>query len=478
MFTMGPTPKNKYGFKYSQLQSDALTHELNHLALLSLEIHGCVVDVVDNEKALLGRLVEKIREFDPDIFLGYEIHSASWGYLIERAKLEYQMDLAASIARVTHGAKTKVSEEDNEYGYKHDTALSASGRIFLNVWRLMRTELTLTSYTLENTVFHALHERIPKFSAQKLTEWYDRGAVLRWRTLKYYLQRVQFNLRLLDDTSKLSRTCEFARVYGIEFYSVLSRGSQFKVESILARITKPENFIMITPTFDQVGRAPLLNCKCELIVSVQVRGMRAIDCLPLNMEPESRFYNNPMAVLDFQSLYPSVMIAYNYCYSTCLGRIASIGTLQEFGCMGELDIPMEQIELLKDHLFSMDGVLGRMLSEILDTRVMVKQSMKLYKNNKALLRILDARQLSLKLIANVTYGYAGASFSGRMPCSDIADAIVQTGRATLENAIKLVNDRKQPGVTVLYGDTDSMFVNLPGMSKDEAFKVGHELVHD
>lgn len=40
--------------------------------------------------------------------------------------------------------------------------------------------------------------------------------------------------------------------------------------------------------------------------------------------------------------------------------------------------------------------------------------------------------MGLKLIANVTYGYAGASFSGRMPCSDIADSIVQTGRVTLE----------------------------------------------
>lgn len=39
-------------------------------------------------------------------------------------------------------------------------------------------------------------------------------------------------------------------------------------------------------------------------------------------------------------------------------------------------------------------------------------------------RILDARQMALKLIANVTYGYAAANFSGRMPCVEVADAIV------------------------------------------------------
>ncbi len=47
--------------------------------------------------------------------------------------------------------------------------------------------------------------------------------------------------------------------------------------------------------------------------------------------------------------------------------------------------------------------------------------------------MLNSRQIGLKMIANVTYGYTGASFSGRMPCIDIADSIVQMARETLEN---------------------------------------------
>lgn len=51
---------------------------------------------------------------------------------------------------------------------------------------------------------------------------------------------------------------------------------------------------------------------------------------------------------------------------------------------------------------------------------MVKQSMKIYKHDKAISRMLEARQLGLKLIANVTFGYTAANFSGRMPCVEVS----------------------------------------------------------
>ncbi|PNF33687.1 hypothetical protein B7P43_G12050 [Cryptotermes secundus] len=116
-----------------------------------------------------------------------------------------------------------------------------------------------------------------------------------------------------------------------------------------------------------------------------------------------------------------------------------------------------------------------MLQEILDTRLMVKQSMKRHKSNKALQRVLHSRQLGLKLIANVTYGYTAANFSGRMPCSEIGDSVVSKARETLERAIHLVEATPRWGAHVVYGDTDSLFVLVPGKSREQAFKIGAEI---
>lgn len=84
-------------------------------------------------------------------------------------------------------------------------------------------------------------------------------------------------------------------------------------------------------------------------------------------------------------------------------------------------------------------------------------------------RTLNASQFALKLLANVTYGYTAANFSGRMPCTELADAIVALGRHTLERAIKQI-EAGWPGVKVVYGDTDSLFVKMPGRTKEDAFR--------
>ncbi|KHJ75682.1 hypothetical protein OESDEN_24702, partial [Oesophagostomum dentatum] len=124
-----------------------------------------------------------------------------------------------------------------------------------------------------------------------------------------------------------------------------------------------------------------------------------------------------------------------------------------------------------------NGILPTFLREVLGARIMVKTSMK-FARGKRLRKVLDARQLALKNIANVTYGYTSANFSGRMPCVEVADAILGKGRETLERAIGMVNNGNYGGAKVIYGDTDSMFVLVPGATKSQAFAIGRRIADD
>ncbi|KAI9039172.1 DNA-directed DNA polymerase zeta catalytic subunit REV3 [Aspergillus affinis] len=526
----GPTQKNEYGFKYSQKEkSTSVEHQNQYMSIMSLEVHvntrgvlspnpeedeiSCIVWCVQSddedldvnshlpgvhigmvvqseedrphikiskavkvdlehdssELDLITRLVDIVRWYDPDIITGYEVHNSSWGYVIERARKKYELDICDELSRVKSQAHGRYGKEADRYGFNHTSSIRITGRHMINIWRAMRSELNLLQYSMENVVFHLLHRRIPHYSFRELTSWYQSGKPRNMmKVVDYLVSRVQMNVEILDANELIPRISEQARLLGIDFYSVISRGSQFKVESLMFRIAKPENFLLVSPSRKQVGQ------------------QNALECLPLVMEPQSDFYTSPLIVLDFQSLYPSIMIAYNYCYSTFLGRARQWRTRDKMGFMdyqrqlGLLDLLKDKINIAPNGMIYAKSevrksLLAKMLAEILETRVMVKSGMKMDKDDKTLQRLLNNRQLALKLIANVTYGYTSASFSGRMPCSEIADSIVQSGRETLEKAIAFIHSVERWGAEVVYGDTDSLFVYLRGRTRDQAFDIGEEI---
>jgi DNA polymerase zeta len=432
---------------------------------------GVDIEYETDELDLLNRIIDIVRELDPDILVGYEVHNGSWGYLIERARLKFEFDLASELSRVKSEPQKRFrfGKDADRWGFQKTSTIRVVGRHMINIWRAMRGEVNLLQYTMENVVFQVLKKRIPHYSFAQLSTWYRSGSIRQiTKVLNYFLSRVQLNLLILESVDLVARTSEQARLLGVDFFSVISRGSQFKVESLMFRIAKPENYILVSPSRKQVGE------------------QNALECLPLVMEPQSNFYPSPLLVLDFQSLYPSVMIAYNYCYSTCLGRVISWRGRNKMG-FRDLQRPPGVLELLKNNVnISPNGMmyvrpeirkslLAKMLTEILETRIMVKSGMKRDKDDVILQKLLNNRQLALKLIANVTYGYASASFSGRMPCSEIADSIVQTARETLERAVALIHSVDKWKAEVVYGDTDSLFVYLKGRTRDEAFQIGKEI---
>lgn len=188
------------------------------------------------ENEMLTKFVTLISEWDPDIFLGYEIEMNSWGYLIERGfVLEINMPVLLSRIPSTKQDVRKNDNDDEAGGDgDFDNALKIPGRIILDVWRLLRHEIALTSYTFENVMFHILHRRYPEHSFRNLTRWWNHTR-MRWMTVEFYMTRVKGNLELIDQLDLIGRTCELAKLFGIQFYEVLSRGSQFRVESMMFR---------------------------------------------------------------------------------------------------------------------------------------------------------------------------------------------------------------------------------------------------
>ena len=125
--------------------------------------------------------------------------------------------------------------------------LRVAGRIILNVWRLMRSEVALYSYTFESAAFHVLHRRLPTFDHATLRRWWA-SSTTRWRVVQHYLARVHGCLQLLDQLDLVGRTSELARLFGVQFTEVLSRGTQFRVESIMLRMAKRRNLVASSPS--------------------------------------------------------------------------------------------------------------------------------------------------------------------------------------------------------------------------------------
>ena len=131
--------------------------------------------------------------------------------------------------------------------------------------------------------------------------------------------------QVVETMELVARTSELARVFGIDFFSVLNRGSQYRVESMLSRLGRTQVRVRVrvrvrvnqnlnpnpnpnlnpnpnpSPNPNQGATMPSPDKE-------RVRQQPALEALPCILEPESRFYTSPVAVLDFRSLYPSVRV--------------------------------------------------------------------------------------------------------------------------------------------------------------------------
>lgn len=164
----------------------------------------CVFNVdvtyVNNESDLFEKIIGLIINHDPDILCGYEVEMDSWGYLFGRAQA-LGLEIVKEVSRITEKYRQK-----RWRGEETDYEARLIGRIMLNVWRLFRHEMALSSYSFENCMYEVLKERVPKYSYAQLASWWqDESRILRWIPVEYYLTKLSGTVRMLDKLDIISK---------------------------------------------------------------------------------------------------------------------------------------------------------------------------------------------------------------------------------------------------------------------------------
>ena len=485
-----------------------------------------------DEIGILKKFSEIVIKYDPDIITGFETELLSIGYIVNRGRI-LGIPLNLILSRINNGLDKTFTEEfmrNASYQSKFEIKIESlrdysdpkkinylknklgnkskiKGRIILNLWRVLEKELKLNDYSFENIIFHSFDIREPKIEYLEMKKYYN--SKIRKNIIfifSYYQQRSKYNLLLLKKYDIINRCCQFVKIYGIDFESSLTRGSQYRVEGVLSKLAKSKNYTLLSAT-----RQQLLNQSSPKFT-------------PIVLEPPKNFYYNPVIVLDFQSLYPSIMIGYNICFSTCLGKLQDkkidfgndnnekykkLGVYKynkniyemlkkdfeksKFYNKDESNIEKQEnnfFEFLKENTFTSpnrilyikknikEGLLPIILKELLLTRIMIKKSMKKYNENSTIYSFLNNRQLGIKGLANVIYGYTSAGFSGRMPNTDIGDTIVSLGRKIVNSSINYIENESNINCKVIYSDTDSMFISLYNKSPEEAILIGKKIANE
>lgn len=420
-------------------------------------ITGCHVITHGDEESLLRNWSQFVTVCDPDFVTGYNILNFDLPYLLDRAK-HLSVSGFPYFSRITR-SQIKYSDSrfsSRAFGTRESKAVDVQGRIVLDLLPLMTREHKLRSYSLNAVSAHFLNEQKEDVHHSMITELQNGNAETRRRLAVYCLKDALLPQRLLDKLMCIINYTEMARVTGVPLNYLLTRGQQIKVVSQLLRKSKTKGIV-----------APALRVGTSAAVDETYEGATVI-------EPERGFYKQPIATLDFASLYPSIMIAHNLCYTTLLDRAHGNPGLLQAGEDYTVS-PTGDLFVTRKHR---RGLLPEILEDLISARKKAKADLK--KETDPFRRaVLDGRQLALKISANSVYGFTGATI-GKLPCLQISSTVTAFGRTMIEQTRELVQRRynRANGYDfdshVIYGDTDSVMVRFGPDSVHECMELGRD----
>jgi DNA polymerase elongation subunit (family B) len=372
------------------------------------------VEVLENEKKILERIVEIFQKENPDIILTYYGDSFDFQVLDERCQ--------------KNKVKLIISRDKKETKFSRRARISAlrlNGIVHIDLFNFIQNilspNLQTEVLTLDAVATEILGDKKIEMDYQELIE--------SWRKRKNLEKLAEYCLKDSELTFKLGEVLlpqifEISRTVGQVLFDISRMTYGQLVEWYLSRKAGEKGEIIPNqPKYEEIQ---------ERRKKTYVGGFVKEPALGIHEK---------IAVLDFRSLYPSLIVSFNISPETlncqcCKGDGHKVPELNYWFCKKR------------------EGFVPSVLKEIIQKRADLKKKLKTIPKDSFEYKVLDNRQYALKIIANATYGYFGFPAS-KWYSKESAESCAAFGRYWIKETIK---EAEKEGFSVIYADTDSLFL--------------------
>lgn len=384
----------------------------------SIEINNSSEKFFGTEKEVIKNFIEIIKKEDPDVLTGYNIDGYDIPLLQRRAKANGIEEL--KIGRDSSPIKPMGT---SRFWKVH-------GRIIADTWMSAKNELRPKKETLNYIAKLVLNEEKDDVDPKRIDEEWKNN---KEKVIKYCIKDCNLALRILEKIAVLEKSMDLASVSKLPMDEVFNGRTSTLIDSILIR-SADKNKIAV------------LNTRREKEEGEQIEGgyVHAI-------EPGLYHW---VCVFDFKSMYPSVIISNNICFTTLNKN-------------GKIISPNGTKFLAKEER---EGLLPSILIQLMENRENAKQKMKNAKSDEEK-RYYDGLQNAIKTLMNAFYGVFASKFY-RFTNKDIGSAITSFSRNNIMNIIETLT---KEDLKVIYSDTDSIFLQSPYKNLEETINFAEKI---
>jgi DNA polymerase I len=376
-----------------------------------------------DDKPVIEGFINYICQFDPDIIASYGANTVDWTYLKGRShKLKLKLDFD----------RARLEPHTSVYGH-----VSTTGTVNIDLADFMDVFPEVKVKTLWNFADH-LGVMKDKQSIVEDVEFADY-----WDDKQKRSDLKRFGL---DSACKVQGTAvllldfamQLASLTSLPLDHVMTAAVGFRVEWFLIKQAQ------------KIGE--LIPKRIEQPYRPYAGG--------LVLSPKPGLHEN-IAVLDFKSMYPNIMITYN------LSPDTYIAPDEPEPASGVYEAPEVKHKFRK----TPPGFYKEALTYLINVRNTIRQKMKTLNPKTVEYHVLDARQKAVKIITNAAYGYAGW-VGARWYIKPVAEAASAWGRHIILTSTQMA---ERAGIVVVYGDTDSLFINY---DETKVPKLEEEIKHE